>query len=67
MLRLELVAELVLAVLVGTGADDEDVETALELDVVCVALAETVGTLVDSVREALVCGRSSPQSQGSVP
>lgn len=32
-----------------------------------VALADTVGTAMDSVSEALVCGKSSSQSQGSVP
>lgn len=75
-LELRLGAELVLTVLdvldvldvlVGTDPDEEDVDNTLEVDVDCVALAVTVGTLVDTVREALVCGRSSPQSQGSVP
>lgn len=62
-LELELIE---LDVLVGRPAV-EDVDTVLEVEIVWVALADTVGTPEDSVREALVCGRSSPQSQGSVP
>lgn len=59
--------ELELGVMTAIDPDDGDVDRMLEVGDNGVALAETAGTLVDSRNGAVVCGRSSPQSQGSVP